>query len=191
MKRTLTITLICYCISLVSFSQDITLYQQYNGRYDYTAIGNTLNQFENNLSDFCEILPSSEADLNLGTNQTIIAAYLYWAGSGEADTNVLLNGNPIDADLSYSVSFDSSIYGELVYFSCFTDITDFVINQGNTTYELSELDISNAINNNPGYCGNRTNFAGWSIYVLYEDPNLPLNQLSLFSGFRDHQHECY
>ena len=68
------------------------------------------------------------------------------------------------------------------YFSCFADVTEHIISQGNTTYELSNLDISETLINNPGYCNNRTNFAGWSIYVVFEDSTLPLNQLSIFQG---------
>ncbi|MCB0432181.1 MAG: gliding motility-associated C-terminal domain-containing protein, partial [Mangrovimonas sp.] len=70
----------------------------------------------------------------------------------------------------------------LPYFSCYKDITDFIVSNGSITYELSNLDISNALATNPGYCNNRTNFAGWSIYVIYQDDNLPLNQVSLFQG---------
>lgn len=165
-------------LPFISIGQDISLFQQFNGRFDYTAIGNTLNPFENNLDgSFCEILPMSQADLNISSDQTLIAAYLYWAGSGEADTEVTLNGVSISSELNYSVPFQS-----LVYFSCFSDITDLVLEQGNGTYELSELDISNTLITNPGYCNNRTNFAGWSIYIIYEDANLPLNQVSLFQG---------
>lgn len=166
------------CLPLLCIGQDITLFEQFNGRYDYTAIGNTLNSFENNLDgSFCEILPMSEAELNLDPTQNIIAAYLYWAGSGEADTEVNLNGVSISSEINYNVPF-----GSLVYFSCYSDITDLIISQGNGTYTLSELDISNALITNPGYCNNRTNFAGWSIYVIYEDESLPLNQVSLFQG---------
>ena len=34
----------------------------------------------------------------------------------------------------------------------------------------------------PGYCENRTNYAGWSLYVIYQDHTLPLNQVNLFLG---------
>lgn len=171
-----------FFLPIIGLSQDISLFQQFNGRYDYTAIGNTLNSFENNLDQsFCEILPSSSADLNLTSDQTIIAAYLYWAGSGLADTEVHLNGQAVTSEIDYSVSFNSGQTDELVYFSCFANVTDIITTQGNGNYELSELDISVALTN-PGYCANRTNFAGWSIYVIYEDTNLPLNQISLFQG---------
>ena len=171
------------CLSSHSFGQDVALFQQFNGRYDYVAIGNTLNPFENNLvRTFCETLPSSQAELNIDNPTDIVAAYLYWAGSGEGDTNITLNGVSIDANITYTVPFSDDTYGPLTYFSCFANITDLIISQGNTVYELSDLDISETLQNNIGYCGNRTNFAGWAIYVIYEDENLPLNQISLFQG---------
>ncbi|MBT8270587.1 MAG: gliding motility-associated C-terminal domain-containing protein, partial [Bacteroidia bacterium] len=180
--RSFLAILLLYAFQNILNAQSIELFQQFNGRYDYTAIGNTLNVFENNLDgSFCEILPESSAVLNTSTDQAIAAAYLYWAGSGEADTEVTVNGFPVTSDLNYSVSFDSSS-GNLIYFSCFSDITALVLQEGNTVYTLSDLDISQALSTNPGYCNTRTNFAGWSIYVIYEDQNLPLNQVSLFQG---------
>ena len=176
-----TLCFLFFVTAWICQGQDISLFEQFNGRYDYTAIGNTLNSFENNLDgSFCEILPSSQADLSLAPSQTIIAAYLYWAGSGPPDTEVAINGIPVTSSIEYSVGFTSGT-SELTYFSCFSDITQLVLDQGNTSYELSELDISEALLD-PGYCANRTNFAGWSIYVIYEDLSLPLNQISLFQG---------
>jgi len=65
------------------FAQDIELYSQFNGRYDYTAIGATLNSCENNLCGVCEIDTSAAATLALEPSQNVVAAYLYWAGSGK------------------------------------------------------------------------------------------------------------
>lgn len=163
-------------------SQEIELFQQFNGNYDFTAIGNTLNPAENNLvQNFCEILPSSSADLNLGEDATIVKAFLYWAGSGEGDTQVSLNSQTIDAEVTYNVDFQFGS-NTLVYFSCFADVTELVSNLGNTTYELSNLDISDVLAQTNAYCENRTNFAGWSIHVIYEDLNLPINQINVFQG---------
>lgn len=181
------------CIKLILFTflfvltksllaQDIQLFKQFNGRYDYTAIGNTLNPFENNLdSSFCFPLEASSADLNLPNTTTIVAAYLYWAGSGTEDTSISLNEFSVEADNIYNVDFNQTT-DTLTYFSCFTDITNLIISEGNTTYELSDLDITEALTNNSGYCANRTNFAGWSIYIIYEDSALPLNQINLYQG---------
>ncbi|MDO6598068.1 gliding motility-associated C-terminal domain-containing protein [Oceanihabitans sp. 2_MG-2023] len=181
-KRLLALTFLLFGI-LQLRGQDITLYQQYNGRINYTAIGNTLNEFENNLvREFCEILPSSSADLNIPNSASILAAYLYWAGSGTGDQEVTLNNNTIIADEIYTVNYQDPTNGTLTYFSCFTNITDIVSALGNTNYTFSDLDISETLTNNPGYCNNRTNFAGWSMYIIYEESSLPINQVSLFQG---------
>ncbi|MFK7781953.1 gliding motility-associated C-terminal domain-containing protein [Psychroserpens sp.] len=172
-----------FAISFSVFGQDIELFQQFNGRYDYTAIGNTLNPFENNIvQSFCNPLESSTADLNLSIDNTIVAAYLYWAGSGTSDSSVELNGIPFEADGIYNVNYLSEDFGLLNYFSCYTDITDFIISEGNTTYELSNLDITEALASNIGYCETRTNFAGWSVYIIYQNDSLPLNQVNLYQG---------
>ncbi|WP_299112965.1 gliding motility-associated C-terminal domain-containing protein [uncultured Winogradskyella sp.] len=163
-------------------AQDISLFQQFNGRYDYLAIGNTLNPAENNVSDFCNILESSEATLTLDSDYQIIKAYLYWAGSGSGDSEVALNGVPIISETTYNVFFNDPIYGQLEYFSNYTDITQFVIDQGNGTYEFSNMDITSDLSSFPGFCARSTNFGGWCIYVIYEDNNLPLNQINLYQG---------
>ncbi len=164
-------------------AQDISLFQQFNGRYDYLAIGNTLNQAENNLSQaFCETLPSSDATLTLPTNTTVIAAYLFWSGSGSGDTEVNLNTLPITAEDTFTVEFDAGFNGLLTYFASYAEITNQIITEGNGNYTFEGLDISDVLANTPGYCNNRTNYAGWSIYIIYEDDTLPLNQVNLFLG---------
>jgi gliding motility-associated-like protein len=177
-----------YCLFLAFsfplFAQDITLFEQFNGRYDYLAIGNTLNPIENNGNTFCTILESSEADLNLDENQNIVKAYLYWAGSGPGDANVTLNGTEVIANNTYTVGYTTVDNNELIYFSSYADITDLVLEHGNGSYNLSDLDINAILLSEPGYCDNRTNFGGWAIYVIYEDVSLPLNQVSLFQGLQ-------
>ncbi|WP_299525429.1 gliding motility-associated C-terminal domain-containing protein [Winogradskyella sp.] len=171
-----------YGVTVPVCAQDITLFQQFNGRFDYTAIGNTLNPSENNGSEFCTILESSSATLSLDPSNQIIKAYLYWAGSGMGDTDVSLNGLPIAADALYNVSFDTVSFGTLSYFSCYADITDQIITEGNVEYTFSDADINSSILSNTGYCLNATNFGGWSIYIIYENANLPLNQVNLYQG---------
>ncbi|PHS05043.1 MAG: hypothetical protein COA88_12875 [Kordia sp.] len=176
------ISLFIILMSTLGIAQDIDVFMQFYGRYSYTAIGNTLNPAENNLVWFCETLPESTAPLNLTINQNIISAYIYWAGSGEGDTEVTLNGTDIIADDTLTVNYDDPNNGLLTYFSCFKDVTGLVQANGNGDYTLSNLDISNVLATTPGYCANRTNFAGWSIFVVYEDLSLPLNQVSIYHG---------
>lgn len=160
-----------------SIAQDVSLYQQFNGRYDYTAIGNTLNILENGPFSTCDILTESSADLSLTDDQTVIAAYLYWAGSGTGDFNVSLNGEAIAAERVFSQALDT----ERVFFAAFADVTSIIQNQGSVNYTLSGLDISSVID---PYCPTGTNFAGWAITIVYEDQNLPLNQVNVYDGLQ-------
>jgi gliding motility-associated-like protein len=156
-------------------AQSIELYQQFNGRFDYTAIGNTMNLVENGPFSECTVLTSSSAQLRLNPEERIIAAYLYWAGSGEGDFEVELNNTPVVASRTFSDSLDST----RVFFAAFADVTELVLEQGNTSYVLSDLDITDVIEN---YCTTGTNFAGWALTVVYEDEDLPLNQLNIYDG---------
>ena len=178
MKRT------CYILSLLLFSltipvlaQDISLFEQFSGRYDYTAIGNTLNSVENGTDGPCEILTSSSADLNLNSNQNIIAAYLYWAGSGNGDFDIALNGTPITAERTFSDAIDAT----RVFFAAFADVTDIISSQGNTTYTISDFDLTTII---APFCPTGTNFGGWAITIIYEDGSLALNQLNVYDGLQ-------
>ncbi|MDA8874715.1 gliding motility-associated C-terminal domain-containing protein [Winogradskyella sp.] len=158
-------------------SQDIGLYNQFNGRYDYTAIGNTLNISENGSFGLCDILTSSSADLTLNTDQNVIAAYLYWAGSGNGDFDILLNGIEVTAERTFSDALDET----RVFFAAFADVTDIISEQESATYTVSEFDISSVI---APYCPSGTNFGGWAITVIYEDESLPLNQLNVYDGLQ-------
>ncbi len=160
--------------------QDITLYEQVNGRYDFTFVGNTLNSAENNPTLGYVTGNSSSATLNLGSGDSIIRAYLYWAGSGDGDFEVDLNGIPITAERTFSHSrfFAPNTF---TYFSAFKDITTFVQTTGNGTYTVSNLDISAF---EPLHYSRKTNFAGWAILIVYENPNLTLNQLNIYDGLQ-------
>jgi hypothetical protein len=92
----------------MSNAQDISLLQQLNGRYDYLAIGNTMNQFENGANGVCVINTESSATLTINDSSQIIAAYLYWAGSGSGDFNVMLNDIEITAERTFSDSLDAT-----------------------------------------------------------------------------------
>ena len=166
---------ICSTIQLVA--QDIALYQQFNGRYDYTAIGNTMNTEENGLLGACTILTSSSASLNLSSDQNIVAAYLYWAGSGDGDFNITLNDIEVTAERTFSDALDT----DRVFFAAFADVTSIITTLGNTDYTISNFDLTGVIS---PYCPSGTNFGGWAITIIYGDENLPLNQLNVYDGLQ-------
>lgn len=172
-----------YCIffgliCLNCLGQDVALWQQFNGRYDFTIVGNTLNPLENNPNSFCSILSSSSESLNLQASDEIEKAYLYWAGSGTGDFEVKLNGVVVNSERNFPI-----FRNNLNYFSAYADITNLVQATGNGVYTFSDLNIQSALDNF-SYCNNRTNFAGWAILIIYKNNNLPLNQLNVYDGLQ-------
>lgn len=167
--------------SLSFFGQNVSFYKQYNGRFDFTLVGNTMNLGENNVTVGCEniVVTSSSTTLNLNSDFIIQNAYLYWAGSGLGDFNVQLNSVPISAQRTFS---NISISSGLPYFSAFADVTSQIISTGNGNYTLSDLDVSQTLINESGYCNNRTNFAGWAMIIVYKGTSLPLNQINIYDG---------
>lgn len=175
--------IIAFLISNSFYCQDISLYQQFNGRYDFIFIGNSLNLVENNAiagepRPPCIIKTASSAVLNLKSNDIIENAYLYWAGSGIGDFDVKLNNQNIKAQRTFSHIQTTS---RLPFFSAFADITHLVKLTGNGTYDFSELDLTSVISN---YCTNATNFGGWAIVIVYKNNSLPLNQLNIYDGLQ-------
>lgn len=159
-------------------SQNISLYSQYNGRYDFTFIGNTLNTAENGTGAPCTITTGSSDNLNLTLSDTVEGAYLYWAGSGTGDFDVKLNAATITAARQFNIIQTTS---GRPFFSAFADVTTLVQATGNGSYTLSELDLTSVI---PEYCSNGTNFGGWAMVIVYKNSALPLNQLNVYDGLQ-------
>ena len=162
------------------FAQDIALYQQFNGRFDFVFFGNTMNPQENSNMTTPAVFTSTSADFALQPTDEIEAAYLYWAGCGAGDFNVTLNATPVIAERTFAHQWES---GGLLYdyFSAFADVTSLVQSTGNGNYTVSNLDVSDYIT----YAfQNRTNFAGWAIVVIYKNDALPLNQLNVYDGMQ-------
>lgn len=178
MTKKILSTILLIILSSVSVkAQQIELYTQFLGKYDFIMIGNTMNEFPNGANTYCDFLTQTSADLNLDPDQTIIGAYLYWAGSGSltsGDLDIQLNGVPVTVERTFSNDIaDRAIYG------AFSDVTDLVTATGNGTYTISDFDLSSVI---PTYCGNGTNFGGWSILVVYEDPDATDNLVNIYDG---------
>ncbi len=169
---------IALLFACLSFGQEITLLQQFNGKYDFTFIGNTLNLAENNSGSPCVIATSSSASLFLPSGNVIEKAYLYWAGSGFGDFNVSLNSQIITASRTFSHFRDGRNF-----FSAYADVTALVQAEGQGFYTLSELNLTNVIANS-SYCNTGTNFGGWAIIIVYSNESLPLNQLNIYDGLR-------
>ncbi len=178
LKRHLLHFIILFCFIFTTNGQNVSLLNQFNGRYDFTFIGNTLNVQPNGANDPCLLVPSSDAMLNLGPSDTIISAYLYWAGSGNGDFTVKLNGIDITSQRDFLAI--QNLNGN-PFFSAFADVTTLLQTNGNGIYAFSDLDITPFLNPFT-YCDNGTNFAGWAIVVVYENASLPSNQVNVYDG---------
>ena len=111
-------------LSSVIIAQPVTLFEQFNGRYDFTAFGNTLNTAANP----CNILTQSSANFTMPPGGTLVAAKLYWGGSGPGDFNVELNGSAVTAERTFGINFNG-----LDFFAAYADVTDIVNLNGNGT----------------------------------------------------------
>lgn len=157
----------------LSQQDPIGLFKQFNGHFDFTAFGNTLNEFDNSVNaSYCDMLSESSATLNLSPEQTMVSAHLYWGSIGTGDLEVDINGTTINAERTFNYYYNGK-----PFFGAYTDVTDLVAATGDGNYTFSGLDVMDIIHQ---YCGQ--SFGGWAIYVIYEDPNLLLNQISLFDG---------
>ncbi len=166
-----------------SFSP-ITLYQQFNGPYDYTIIGKTHNTYDNWISppQPPAMLSSSSASLNLPSNQTIVGAYLVWTGIGNGTTTTInLNGNAIIPDFVNIAYPFPSIPPSFPFFSAVKDITNYVQSFGNGLYQISNFNLSSILLN---YYSNAIQFAGWNIIIVYSNPTLPNKQLNIYDGLQ-------
>ena len=176
MKKILTFFVF---ILKISYSQNISLYNQFNGRYDFTFVGNTLNPVENSFQTSPAVLTTSSATLALNTNDIIESAYLYWAGCGTGDFNVKLNGIDVIASRTFT---NTLVQGQTYnYFSAFANVTSQVQTTGNGVYTLSDLDVSAFL---PLHVQNSTNFAGWALVIVYKNVAFPLNQLNIYDGMQ-------
>ncbi len=182
MKLKLLCALFIAAIIPFGTAQNITLYEQFQGRYNFTFIGNTLNPEENTFMSSASILTSSSAQLNLSTTDQIEKAYLYWAGCGPGDFEVKLNGISYTSQRNFALQRISFFGNPLDYFSAFADVTTQLQSTGNGTYTLSDLDLNPWIDY--FYNEGRTNFGGWAIIIVYKNNNLPLNQVNLYDGFK-------
>jgi gliding motility-associated-like protein len=167
--------------SCLAFGQNVSLYKQFNGTYDFTFLGNTMNVKENGANDNCLILTSSAAKLHLNLGDEVEKAYLYWAGSGTGDFDVKLNETTITAERSFALTLAST---QKPFFSAFADVTSLISNNEDSEYVLSDFDISSflAIDS---YCNNGTNFAGWGILVVIKNNSLPNNQINIYDGLQN------
>lgn len=163
----------------VSLTPNLT----FAGNVDFTVTAGSLRT-QSNAGNACAVGTSDTQSLaGIPSGSTIVAAYLYWAGSGpNTDSTVTFNGSTVNADRTFTDNYSIGTI-DLDFFSGFADVTSIV--SGNGSYTFSGLTVTNT--NLPGggtYCTNAAVLAGWGMAVVYENPAEPLRVINLFDGFQ-------
>ncbi|MEP4883157.1 Calx-beta domain-containing protein, partial [Maribacter dokdonensis] len=168
-----------YINSQILANDPLTLFQEFDGYFDYSTTGGSLRTNDNN-TDACSITTSSSNTLisPIPNTGTIKKAYLYWAHSSTVvDGTVTFEGQTVNANYQYQTTLTNrNFYG---YVSDVTNIVEGVADPSTNVFDFSGLSVDNSNT----YCSSATVLGGWTLFVFYEDPNLPAVNINLYQGF--------
>jgi uncharacterized repeat protein (TIGR01451 family) len=162
-------------------AQVLSLYRQHEGPYEYVVTGNSFRS-ESNTGDACVVNGTADAALTLPAGATVVAAYLYWGGSGGTVDNQVTFRRPgtdanVTADGTHTSTYNNS--GTLLpYFGGFEDVTASVTASG--TYGVGNLDVDV----DAPFCAVQGVAKGWALMVVYQQAGLPIKRIQLRHGLR-------
>jgi MSHA biogenesis protein MshQ len=157
----------------------LTLFKSWAGNVNFTGTVVTLRDSSANV---CSVYPAnttlSVALAGIPTGATILAAHLYWAGSGSTpDYTVGFESGTVTATPARSYTSQSVGYD---YFSGAIDVTAQVQARRNGNYQFYGL----TVNNGAPYCGVQGVLAAMALLVVYSDNSQPYRVLHLYEGFQ-------
>ena len=165
------------CLSpQVEAGTTVSLYKSFSGNLNFVTTGGTRRTQSNDGNNCAVTAAGNTTNMTVSgvpAGSTIVAAYLYWAGSGTLDDTVTFNGTNVTADRTFT---DAS--GGNAYFSGFKDVTSLV--SGNGTYTFSNLTVSTG---NP-WCSVSAVLAAYAMVVVYSNPSENFRVLNVFDGFQ-------
>jgi uncharacterized repeat protein (TIGR01451 family) len=180
MKRLLTACVVT-AVALVPFAAvaqqtAIARYARFTGNINFVATGGSLRT---SASDACAVGSSSTQTLTgIPAGAALVAAYLYWGGSGAAiDSNVALNGQPVAAQRTFTATFNNA-GTNFPYFGGFADITSRISGNGSLTF--SGLSVTTGA----PHCGSSAVAAGWSVIAIYGSANERLRAVNVYDGLQ-------
>ena len=164
----------------------ISLFNSFAGNINFVTTGNTLRANDNSVNACTLLSGLTGTAVNAGTSSgtvsgipvgsTIVAAYLYYAGSSSTvDNTVTFNGTGVTAGRTFT---DTTI---VPFFGGFVDVTSLVA--GNGTYSFTGLTVDNSAT----YCGNQTVLAGWALVVIYSNASEAYRVVNVYDGFQAFQ----
>jgi len=154
----------------------ITRYARLTGNINFVATGGSLRTQDNN-GNACAVGGSGTATLaGIPAGASIVAAYLYWGGSGATvDGNVTLNGGGVAASRTFTATFTTG-GTDYPYFGAFADVTGRV--SGNGSFTFAGLTVATGA----PHCGTSAVAAGWSLVVIYGSAAERLRAINVYDG---------
>jgi hypothetical protein len=135
---------------------------RFTGNINFVATGGSLRTQPNGVDSCAVGASSSQALSTVPAGTTVLAAYLYWGGSGSSvDASVSLNGAPVSASRTFTATFVNG-GTSFPYFGGFADVTTLV--SGNGSYTFGGL----TVNTGAPHCGSAAVAAGWGLIVIYQ-----------------------
>ncbi|MGG7605947.1 DUF6701 domain-containing protein [Massilia sp. BKSP1R2A-1] len=183
MKKVLLVLWVLVLLAAVPARADTAmyLYKSFTGTVNFAGTQVTIRDRSNNASP-CSVYGEKvgqSASLTLPSGATVVSAQLYWAGSGAADSSVILNSKTVTAPSS-RIYTSATIGGGFNYFSAAADVTDIVKLKGGGTYTFSGLRVSNG----SPWCDRSAVLGGYALVVVYSNTNETYRTLNLYEGFR-------
>jgi gliding motility-associated-like protein len=168
-----------------------------NAFNDNTVYNHNVNMQYIDIDSDGSTYSSSSADLDIPNPNCyrIIYAGLYWGAvnpGAESITEVKLKGpsggyNDITGTIIYDANGTTVDGGDSFSYACFADVTDIVTSFGSGD-DLGTYTVAN-VSSGVGETANFTPYngtgqsAGWSLFIVYEDPTLPGKSITSFDGF--------
>jgi hypothetical protein len=155
----------------------IALFKSFAGNINMTGTEKPLRT-KSNSSDPCALTSSATMTLTTIPNgATVIAAYLYWAGSGStADYTVSLDGKDVTAPATRRYTSSTVGYD---YFSGAADVTSQVKAKGNANYTVGGLTVNTSL-----FCAVQGVLSGFQLLVIYGNSNETFRVLNVYEGFQ-------
>ncbi len=177
MKRIIqfVVAVLLLALGATALATPISRYQRFTGNYNFVVTGGSLRNASNATNPCTVVTTSSQALSGIPVGATVVAAYLYWGGSGTTtDSSVTLNSSTVNASRTFtSVMTDGT---GRIFFGGFADVTSRISSNGPMTFGGLTIDTGGE------YCTTATVVAGWSLVVVYGSSSEPLRAINIFDG---------
>ena len=168
-----------------------------NAFNDNSVYNHTVDMRYIDIDSDASTFSSSSSDLEIPNPNCyrIIYAGLYWGAvnpGSEPITDVKFKGpiggyNDITGTIIYDANGNSVDGGDSFSYACFADVTSIVTSYGNGidlgTYTVANVSSAEGETATFNPYNGTGQSAGWSLFIVYEDPTLPGKSITSFDGF--------